>query len=57
MQLHNLDVSERPNVTEKDEVASLNGSETNQESGGPPSETSSQEWDQVTDPGNTPASD
>ena len=57
MQLHNLDVSERPNVTEKDEVASLDGSETNQESGGPPSETSSQEWDQVTDPGNTPASD
>lgn len=53
-ELYNLDVSSSYTSADKKDEAYVEDVESNPESDGGPSETSSQEWDQVTDPGSAP---
>ena len=57
MELTNLNVSDTPpTAPENNELREDVDEETSPSRGSPPSETSSQEWDKITDPGiQTPA--
>jgi import receptor subunit TOM20 len=53
LEMMRLDVSDSPSSAKTDEVppSALSEDDGSTSRRGPPSETSSQEWDQITDPG------
>ncbi len=55
MELVNADVSEPHSETKFEDTGAVDEAETSPTRTGPPSETSSQEWDQLTDPGSVAA--
>lgn len=55
MELVNADVSEPHSEKKFEDTGAADEAETSPTRTGPPSETSSQEWDQLTDPGSVAA--